>query len=173
MVKFMLLIKAELDNITDLQPQGGCDDDNFRYYFKLKCTLCGEITQKETYVRLVETVPHPVGKGHIRLGKGHTHLVQKCKFCGRDGTITMISGLGRPLTHADSAAGKSAPLMLFDCRGFEPLDYVFRGEWEAESLKGTIFEGIDLSGDEFVEYDERGEAPVMTSRPSATFNVVK
>lgn len=40
-------------------------------------------------------------------------------------------------------------------------------------LKGTIFEGIDLSGDEFVEYDERGEAPVMTSRPSATFNVVK
>lgn len=31
----MLLIKAELDNITDLQPQGGCDDDNFRYYFKV------------------------------------------------------------------------------------------------------------------------------------------
>ncbi|KAH0747594.1 hypothetical protein MTR67_049528 [Solanum verrucosum] len=166
MVNFMLEIKAELENLTDLRPQGGCDDENFRYHFKLKCGHCGEITQKETYVSLVETVPLPNGKGH-------THLVQKCKFCGRDGTIAMITGRGRPLTHTDSEAGKSAPLMLFECRGFEPLDYVFRGEWEAKSLEGTKFEGIDLSGDEFAEYDEKGECPVMISKPSATFNVVR
>lgn len=50
----------------------------------------------------------------------------------------MITGHGRPLTHADSEAGKSAPLMLFECRGFEPLDYVFRGEWKAESVSSSL-----------------------------------
>lgn len=40
-------------------------------------------------------------------------------------------------------------------------------------LEGTKFEGIDLSGDEFAEYDEKGECPVMISKPSATFNVVR
>ncbi|KAK4358455.1 hypothetical protein RND71_020684 [Anisodus tanguticus] len=141
MVNFMLMITAELENLTNLQPQGGCNDDNFPYHFKLemcfqtlgaleilavpivpwplsifrlncpapklKCGNCGEITQKETYVSLGETVPLPIGKGH-------THLIQK--------------------------------------------------------LEGTKFEGIDLSGDEFAEYDEKGECPVMISNPRATFN---
>ncbi|XP_059314580.1 uncharacterized protein LOC132065282 [Lycium ferocissimum] len=166
MVNFQLMITAELENLTNLQPQGGCNDDNFPYHFKLKCGNCGEITQKETYVSLGETVPLPIGKGR-------THLIQKCKFCSRDGTVTMITGRGRPLTHADSQAGKYAPLMVFECRGFEPLDFVFRGEWKAESLEGTKFEGIDLSGDEFAEYDEKGECPVMISNPQAKFDVVK
>ncbi|KAJ8552117.1 hypothetical protein K7X08_028560 [Anisodus acutangulus] len=166
MVNFMLMMTAELENLTNLQPQGGCNDDNFPYHFKLKCGNCGEITQKETYVSLGETVPLPIGKGH-------THLIQKCKFCSRDGTVTMITGRGRPLTNGDSQSGTYAPLMVFECRGFEPLDFVFRGEWKAESLEGTKFEGIDLSGDEFAEYDEKGECPVMISNPRATFNVVK
>lgn len=40
-------------------------------------------------------------------------------------------------------------------------------------LEGTKFEGIDLYGDEFADYDEKGECPVMISNPRATFNVVK
>ncbi|PHT35241.1 hypothetical protein CQW23_27041 [Capsicum baccatum] len=176
MVNFLLSIMADLENLTDLQPQGGCTDDNFRYHFKLKCGKCGEITQKETYVSLVETVPLPIGKGN-------THLIQKCKFCCRDGTVTMITGRGRPLTHEDSEANKSAPLMLFECRGYEPLDFVFRGEWQAVSvsssllsalLDGTKFTGIDLSGgEEYVDYDEKGGYPVMISNPRAAFHVVK
>ncbi|XP_016468261.1 uncharacterized protein LOC107790807 [Nicotiana tabacum] len=166
MVNFLLAITAELENLTNLQPQGGCTDPDFPYHFKLKCGNCGEITQKETCVILGGTVPLPIGKGT-------THLIQKCKFCSRDGTVTMITGRGRPLTHGDSQAGKYAPLMLFECRGFEPLDFAFLGEWQAESLEGTKFEGIDLSGDEFADYDEKGEYPVMISNPRATFNVVK
>ncbi|XP_047256010.1 CXXC motif containing zinc binding protein isoform X1 [Capsicum annuum] len=182
MVNFLLSIMADLENLTDLQPLGGCSDDNFRYHFKpqggctednfcyhfkLKCGKCGEITQKETYVSLVETVPLPIGKGN-------THLIQKCKFCCRDGTVTMITGRGRPLTHEDSEAKKSAPLMLFECRGYEPLDFVFRGEWQAVSLDGTKFTGIDLSGgEEYVDYDEKGGYPVMISNPRAAFHVVK
>ncbi|XP_075496190.1 uncharacterized protein LOC142533335 [Primulina tabacum] len=166
MVNYMLMISAELENLTDLQPQDGCDDANFAYYFKLKCGNCGEVTQKETCVSLNETVSSTKGKGE-------THLAQKCKFCTREGTVTMISGRGRPLTQADAENGKSAPLMLFDCRGYEPLDFVFGSAWKVESIEGTTFTDVDLSGGEFVEYDEKGGCPVMISNLLAVFTVVK
>ena len=35
MVNFTLMITAELENLTNLQPQGGCDDPNFPYLFKV------------------------------------------------------------------------------------------------------------------------------------------
>lgn len=31
----MLMISADLENLTNLQPQGGCDDPNFSYFFKV------------------------------------------------------------------------------------------------------------------------------------------
>ncbi|KAI7978883.1 UPF0587 protein GA18326 [Camellia lanceoleosa] len=130
MVNLMLMITAELENLTNLQPQGGCDDPNFTYYFK-------------------------------------------CKFCGRDGTVTMITGRGRPLTQEMSQSGKHTPLMLFDCRGYEPVEFLFGSGWKVESHKGTKFDDVDLSEGQFVEYDEKGECPVMISNLRAVFNVVK
>ncbi|XP_039019430.1 CXXC motif containing zinc binding protein-like [Hibiscus syriacus] len=151
MVKFMLMIAADLENLTNLQPQGGCDDHSFSYLFKLKCENCGEMSQKETCVSLGDTVPLPQGKAN-------TNLIQKCKLCSRDGTVTMISGRGKPLTQEESEAGKYAPLMLFECRGYEPVDYLFGDGWKVESLEGTKFEGVDLSG---------GDLPSMMRRESA------
>ncbi|KAF7817404.1 UPF0587 protein [Senna tora] len=95
----------------------------------------------------------------------------KCKFCGREGTVTMIPGRGKPLTQESSQSGKYAPLMLFDCRGYEPVDFVFGGGWKVESLEGTKFENVDLSSSEFAEYDEKGECPVMISNVRANFDV--
>ncbi|XP_004291014.1 PREDICTED: UPF0587 protein C1orf123 homolog [Fragaria vesca subsp. vesca] len=166
MVLLALQITAELENLTDLQPENGCDDPDFTYLFKLRCQSCGELTQKETALSLSESVPLPVGKGN-------TNLIQKCKFCGREGTITMVPGRGRPLTQELSEAGKSTPVMAFECRGYEPVDYVFGGGWKARSLAGTTFDNVDLSEDEFAEYDEKGECPVMISKHSSSFVVLK
>ncbi|PSR91759.1 UPF0587 protein like [Actinidia chinensis var. chinensis] len=164
MVNYALMITAELDNLTNLEPQGGCDDPNFTYYIKLKCGCCGEVTKKETCLSLNETVPLPASRGTA-------NLVQKCKFCGRDGNITMITGRGRPLTQEISQAGKYAPLMVFDCRGFEPVEFSFGSGWKVESIEGTKFDGVDLSEGEFAEYDENGECPVMISNLRAVFKV--
>jgi hypothetical protein len=46
----------------------------------------------------------------------------------------MIPGRGKPLTQEVSQSGKHTPLMLFDCRGYEPVEYVFDGGWKAESV---------------------------------------
>jgi hypothetical protein len=35
MVFFALLVGAELDGLTNLQPRGGCDDPSYPYYFKV------------------------------------------------------------------------------------------------------------------------------------------
>ncbi|EYU20384.1 hypothetical protein MIMGU_mgv1a0151491mg, partial [Erythranthe guttata] len=34
MVNYMLMIRPDLDNLTDSPPQDGCNDPNFTYYFK-------------------------------------------------------------------------------------------------------------------------------------------
>ncbi|KAL3500658.1 hypothetical protein ACH5RR_039751 [Cinchona calisaya] len=164
MVNYKLMITAELENLTNLQPQGGCDDPTFNFYFKLKCGSCGEVTPKEICLSLNDVVPH---------GKGSTNLVKKCKFCSREGTVTMVTGQGRPLTQIQSQSSHYSPLMVFDCRGFEPLDFSFGDGWQVESLEGTKFDGVDLSGGEFAEYDEKGECPVMISDLRATFDVTK
>ncbi|XP_077209903.1 uncharacterized protein LOC143845442 [Tasmannia lanceolata] len=166
MVNFMLKIKGELENLTNLQPEGGCDDPNFTFYFKFKCGNCGELSPKETTVTLSETVPLPTGRGTA-------HLTQRCKFCGRDGSLMMIPGRGRPLTLADCELHRFAPLMVFECRGFEPVGFSFRGGWKAEALSGTKFNDIDLSDGEFAEYDEKGQCPVGISNLQGDFVVFK
>ena len=36
MVYYALLVGAELDGLTNLQPRRGCDDPNFPYYLKVR-----------------------------------------------------------------------------------------------------------------------------------------
>ncbi|GJM94137.1 hypothetical protein PR202_ga10754 [Eleusine coracana subsp. coracana] len=165
MVFYALHVGAELDGLTNLQPRHGCDDPNFPYYLKLKCENCGEVTAKDTYVTLSETVDVPKGRSTA-------NLVQKCKLCGRDGTITMIPGQGTPLTIEQSQKGEKACLMVFDCRGYEPVEFSFADGWMAESLEGTPF-NIDCSEGEFADYDEKGECPVGLGKLESAFKVVK
>ncbi|XP_058073996.1 uncharacterized protein LOC131222810 [Magnolia sinica] len=166
MVNFLLQFTAELENLTNLQPQGGADNPDFPYFFKLKCGNCGELTQKETCVTLSKTVPLPNGRGT-------THLVQKCKFCGREATVLMIPGRGRPLTGELAECEKLVPLMQFDCRGMEPVEFRFGKGWEAQSELQTKFTEIDLSDGDFVEYDEKGKCAVSISNLKSCFDVVK
>ena len=39
MVYYALLVGAELDGLTNLQPSRGCDDPNFPYYLKVGVPL--------------------------------------------------------------------------------------------------------------------------------------
>lgn len=50
----------------------------------------------------------------------------------------MITGQGRPLTQEACQAGSFTPVMAFDCRGFEPLEFHFGGTWQAESVRTSF-----------------------------------
>lgn len=54
----------------------------------------------------------------------------------------MITGRGRPFTQTDAETGTYAPLMLFDCRGYEPVDFVFADGWKAESVSHILLSFI-------------------------------
>ncbi|MCL7030350.1 hypothetical protein MKW94_015909 [Papaver nudicaule] len=151
MVNLILMITAELDELTDLQPQDGCDDANFPFLLSPKGTCLVAVPKS----------------------RGTTNLVQKCKFCGREGNIAMIPGKGRPLTTEDGETERYAPLMLFDSKGIEPVEFAFGDGWKVQSTDGTKFEGIDLSSGEYSEYCEKGQSPVMISNLKSKFEVLK
>ena len=50
----------------------------------------------------------------------------------------MIPGRGKPLTQEISESGDFSPLMLFDCRGYEPIGFVFGPGWKVESVSSPI-----------------------------------
>ena len=53
MVKIGLQIKATLEFVTGLKPDG----EDFRYYLKLKCANCGEVSDRWQYITLAESQP--------------------------------------------------------------------------------------------------------------------
>lgn len=65
-------------------------------------------------------------------------LYLQCKFCEKVGTVTVVSGKGRPLTQELSEQGKSVPLMELDCTGYEPVEFMFGSGWKAESVSSFI-----------------------------------
>ncbi|KAH7299012.1 hypothetical protein KP509_25G069400 [Ceratopteris richardii] len=151
MVLLSLEIRAELENLTNLQPS---DASEFPYFFKVKCNSCGEITEKYSSITFSEWVDLPNSRGKA-------HLVQRCKFCSREGSITMLEGKGKPYTQDDSEGRKYVPMACFDCRGIEPCEFLFRSGWIATGASsGAKFEDIDLTDGEFAEYDEKASCPV-------------
>lgn len=51
----------------------------------------------------------------------------------------MLPGQGRPLTLEAGQSAEYSTLMLFDCRGYDPVDFVFTGGWKAVSVSFHIF----------------------------------
>lgn len=52
-------------------------------------------------------------------------------------------------------------IAVFDCRGVEPTDFSPRIGWIVKSAEnGQIFENVDLSDDDWVEYDQKNKVSV-------------
>lgn len=46
----------------------------------------------------------------------------------------VTTDVGKPLTEELSEIGESAPLMEFDCKGFDPVELAFGNGWKAKSV---------------------------------------
>ena len=175
MVKIGLQIRAQLENVTNLKPEG----DDFRWYMKLKCVGCGEVPGHWQYVTLSENAP-------LKGGRGQASAVIKCKLCNRENSIDILSETITSYSHADSQANKFVTLVAFDCRGIEPIDYDPRIGWFAHGYKiatgeddseeretGTIFNEIDLSDKEWADFDEKSGESVFISEFESSFVKLK
>eukprot|EP00898_Chlorokybus_atmophyticus_P001094 jgi/Chlat1/1986/Chrsp158S02314 len=140
----LLEVKCELENLASLKPK-----PDTPWVFSIKCGSCQERSDKESHMVQGETYDIPNSRGEA-------NLVQKCKFCGRFGTINFVEEKGKT-----RASGEYAPFLLLECRGVEPVTWHPRDGYTAESAaSATRFDDVDLSDGEFVDYDEKGKASV-------------
>lgn len=67
--------------------------------------------------------------------------------------IQQVKGITRPFTAEDE--GKFIPIVGFECRGLEPIDWRPEDDFIVKCTSGTVFEDVDLSEKEWVDYDEK------------------
>ncbi|RXN13974.1 UPF0587 protein C1orf123-like [Labeo rohita] len=94
MGKFGLQFKATLENVTNVRPVG----DDFRWYLKLKCGNCGEVSDKWQYITLLDSMP-------LKGGRGSASMVQKCKLCSRENSIDILRDTITPYNAGFAASG--------------------------------------------------------------------
>ncbi|XP_071506945.1 CXXC motif containing zinc binding protein-like isoform X2 [Diadema antillarum] len=142
MVRIGLQIKANLENVTNLGPDG----DDFRWYMKLQCGQCGEVTDTWQYVSLLESSP-------LKGGRGNASLVSKCKLCKKENSIDILKDFIKPYRMEEN--NQFQTVVAFDCRGMVPVKYSFRSGFQAEGVDSpTKFGEIDLQSEEWADYDE-------------------
>ncbi|XP_050536496.1 CXXC motif containing zinc binding protein isoform X2 [Daktulosphaira vitifoliae] len=170
MVKISLQIKANLENVTDLIPEGR----DFRWYLKFQCTNCGQESEKWIYLSEDEKVP-------IKGSRGEANLVTKCKMCSRESSVgkkhcnlskkiyffylwlciflDIISESVSMYTVDDSNTFKT--IVTFDCRGTSSIDFSPRNGFKCRGIESnTQFQDINLEEKEWVDYDEKEGQPV-------------
>lgn len=148
MVKIALQIKAVLENLTKLRPEG----DDFRWYVKVKCANCGEVTNRFVYLCLEETTP-------MKGSRGSANLVIKCHLCGRDNSMDILpDSIGSYNIEND---GKFVTMVVFDCRGVEPVDFQPTVGFIAESSEsGMEFREVSFAEGDWTDYDENASVSV-------------
>jgi len=160
-MKTGLQISIQLENVATVRTCG----DDFRWYLKLKCSSCGEETSDYVYLSLCESSP-------LTGGRGQASLVIKCKLCKRENSIDIIKDSIAKLTDDDS--GKFKTVVVFDCRGVNPIDFSPRVGWEAVGLESnSVFSDIDLNELEWYDYDDKAGESVSITEFRYKFVTVK
>lgn len=62
--------------------------------------------------------------------------------------------------YTDQDSGKFKVVVSFDCRGVEPIDFSPRAGWIVKAVDGPTFEDVDLSEDDWVEYDNKNHVSI-------------
>ncbi|KAJ2723793.1 hypothetical protein GGI07_002412 [Coemansia sp. Benny D115] len=156
MVKLALQLKAELNNVTDLVPA----DAEHNWFFKIQCNSCNEIGENAVSISASDNA-------QISGSRGEANLVMRCKFCKREGSASIVSG-PQPYTQDDSMQEKK--ILVLECRGIEPVQFEPRDGWVAKGAESSTRFEVDLSENEWYEYDE--EAAVDVSITEMSFSIV-
>ncbi|XP_057671733.1 UPF0587 protein CG4646 [Diorhabda carinulata] len=143
MGKINLQIKATLEGIEELFT----NHPDYNFLVKIKCTSCGEESNK--WHDISENTKYP-GK----TGKSENNFIAKCRLCGRENSLDIVPGSNGKYTNED--VGKFKTLVTFECRGIEPFEFTPGEGWLAKAEEsGKVFDNINLSEKEWVEYDEK------------------
>ncbi|KAJ6621647.1 hypothetical protein B0H10DRAFT_2163008 [Mycena sp. CBHHK59/15] len=150
MVHLLLSIKAELENVSDLEPP-----QDFDFFFQVRCNSCHETHPKLVQLNRYEEYELPGSKGNT------ANFVWKCPFCKRDSSAKFDASYTLQSYKAEN--GQWGPLLQIECRGLEFVGFDPRGVWKCVGAKGTVFSEVGLEDGEWNDYDEKAALPVGIS----------
>lgn len=77
-------------------------------------------------------------------------------------------------SYTGESSGKFKKIVVFDCRGAEPTEFSPRTGWIVKSAEnGQQFEDVDLSEDDWVEYDQKNKVSVGIYEFESNFVKIK
>ncbi|KAF8213136.1 hypothetical protein K438DRAFT_1565337 [Mycena galopus ATCC 62051] len=148
MVRLLLSIKAELENVTSLEPL-----DDYEYFFKVTCNSCHETHSKAVSLNRQDSYELSGSKGNT------ANFVWRCGHCKRESSAKFEG----PVQAYTAENGQFGPLLVVECRGLEFIDFEPRGTWKCKGMKGSLFSEVDLDSGEWTDYDEKAALPVGVS----------
>lgn len=136
-----LEINAHLENVTNFTI-----GPDFKFFMKFKCDNCNAESENDMAFPLEANVP-------ILNGKANVNLSFKCKECKRPSTVNILDGSLRPYTADDDLTFK--PFIEMDCRGCSPISFSPLANFACKNVEsGRQFTEVDLSSDDWADYDE-------------------
>lgn len=152
MVVFYLKGKAELANVTGLEPTNS-PQDPFEFQFTVTCTKCREQHHKPVSINTYEQY-------EITGSRGEASFVYRCRECKNEHSAS-IKLTGNQLVDDND---KWVPILEIDARGVDFNEFIAEGKFACVGKEsGTKFSEVDLSDGEWYDYDEKaGEEVSIT-----------
>ncbi len=142
--------RADLLNVTDL----ALSNDAEQWAFKFKCSSCHEENPNQVTFHRSEFVDLPGSRGQA-------NLAMKCKFCKKDASVDVDASSIRSYSVDDSGHFKG--LVVLECRGIEPVDWVPYGEFIAKATESEQQFEFELAEKEWYDYDDSAQVEVSVS----------
>lgn len=156
MVKFFLKAKAELVNVTDLEPVDS-PQNPYEYTFTIECTKCREVHDKPVTINTFE-------QHEITGSRGEASFVFRCKNCKSE-HLAQVERTKQKLTIEDN--GKWVKLLEIDARGLDFVKFEALGQWQCHSSNSvTQFSEVDLEDGEWYDYDDNAGEEVSVTEVS-------
>lgn len=147
MVFLDLQVKVESENLDSWVIQDHCE-----WYFRVKCSQCGNIHSKEVFFQATDVV-------EMKGGKGTANFVMACNECKRDGYITIHKDSSKKLDLSEDRA--IGVIATFDCRNIELIEWLPMLTVNVYGKETrTLFEDINLSELPWCDYDEKSSSTV-------------
>ncbi|CUM67739.1 uncharacterized protein PRCAT00005444001 [Priceomyces carsonii] len=150
MGKLYLKARAELNNVTDLQPVDTTSDP-FEYTFKIQCISCREVHDKPITVNRFD-------HQGITGSRGEASFVFRCRQCKNEHSASILRTKEKITTELSD---KLVPILEIDARGLDFVEFFPYGRFECSATESTSkFDEVDLSEGEWYEYDDKAGTEV-------------
>mmetsp|Transcript_6497 Transcript_6497/g.10624 ORF Transcript_6497/g.10624 Transcript_6497/m.10624 type:complete len:159 (-) Transcript_6497:166-642(-) len=146
MPTYVLSIKAELENVASLLPL-----NNVMWKFD----IVNASSERKEGVTVCAT-----DELELSGSRGHANFVMKWPGEKHESYIKIVHVKKVTPQYGAEDSGSMKPILGLECRGLEIERWIPGDDFVVESTSGVIFENVDLTENDWADYDERNDESV-------------